>query len=140
MVELPVVDAVHIDDCLNGLDLLDIGSYEIHPVDGAEEDSVERRVGRNQLHGGSAGAGLDLEHADLNRGVARVIGDLELHAVVTIGEGGAARGHNAVGINCVHGNAVDICLGGSGIDAGGVVERILNLVRVDSDGRVGNVS
>ena len=56
VVELPVVDAVHVDDRLNRLDLLDVSGDEIHPVDRAEEDSVERRVGGNQLHGGSAGA------------------------------------------------------------------------------------
>ena len=139
VIELPVVDAVHIDDRLNRLDLLDVGGNEVHPVDGAEEDSVERRVGGNQLHGGSAGAGLDLEHTDHDRGVARVIGNLELHAVIAVGNGDVARGHDAVGIGSIHGNTVNIRLGGSGIDAGGVMERNLGFVRIHSNGRVSNI-
>ena len=59
--------------------------------------------------------------------------------MVTVGNGDVARGHDAVGIRRVHGNAVDISLGGGGVDAGGVVQRRCNVVRVHSDGRVGDV-
>ena len=139
VIKLPVVDAVHVDDRFNGLDLLDIGGNEIHPVDGAEEDSVERRVGGNQLHGGSAGAGLDLEHADHDRGVARVVGDLELHAVVTVGNLDVGRRHDTVCIGRRNLNAVDEDLGGGGVDAGGVRERVRNLVRVNLLGCVSDI-
>ena len=111
VVELPVVDAVHVDHGINGLDILNVVRGKIHPIDGAEQKLVKGRVGGNELNCGSV-ACFYLEHADHNRLVACVITDLELNAVITVFNLDVVDAHCAV---CVRGgnfNAVDISLCG----------------------------
>ena len=50
MIELPLAVVVKVDVNLNRLNCCDIGSNEIHPVDGVELDAVLRRIVRYELN------------------------------------------------------------------------------------------
>ena len=123
MIELPMVDVVEVDNSLNGVDGLDRVGFEVHPIDGTEGDPVEGIVSGNELQSRSGGTGLNLDNADDDRLVACVVADFELDAVITVSNGIAVRGDNAVSISAVDLNAVDISLGGRSVDAADVVKR-----------------
>ena len=135
VIQLPVVDTVQVDHSGNGLDGLDGGSLQIHPVDGAEGNPVQSSVSGNQLQSGCSCAGLDLDHADDNGLVACVVADLELHTVIAVSHSGSSR-HNAVCEGGCNLHAVNVNLGGIRIQAGNVGQGNLVLQCVLLDGCV----
>ena len=139
VIELPVIDHVQVNHGLHGLDILDGSCLQIHPVNGAEEDPIEARISRNQLEGRRSIAGLNLEDADHDRSVARVVGDLKSDAVIAIGNRDVGCGHHAADIGSRNLNTVDKGLCSGGIDAGGVRQRMGNLVRINLFSRISHV-
>ena len=138
VVQLPMVDAVEVDRSLNRLNGLNGVCLQIHPVDGAEGDAIQGRIGGNELQGRSVRAGLDLHDADDNRLVAHLIADLELDAVVAVGNLVTVGNHLATVEGAVYLNAVDVNLGGGGIQTGNVVQGLLNTHSVSQGGLVGH--
>ena len=139
VIKLPVVDHVQVNHGLHGLDILDGSCLQIHPVNGAEEDPIEARISRNQLEGRRSIAGLNLEDADHDRSVARVVGDLKSDAVIAVGNRHIGSGHHAAGVAGVDLNAVDENLCGGGVDAGGIGQRMGNLVGINLLRRISHV-
>ena len=136
MIQLPVVDVVEVDHGGNGINGLDVGGLQVHPVDRAEVDAIQGRIGGNHVDGRGADTRLHLDDADDNRLVARLVADLELDAVVTVGHHVTVGGHDAVSVGASHLNAVDVDLSGGGIQTGCVVQGNLVLVGVQTDGLV----
>ena len=138
VVQLPVVDAVEVDHGLNRLDGLNSGCLQVHPVDGAEGDAVQGRIGGNQAQSGLLLAGLDLHDTDDNRLVAHLVADLELHAVVAVGHDVTVGDHLAAVEGAVYLNAVDVNLSGGGIQTRNVVQGLLDTHSVSQGGLVGH--
>ena len=136
VVELPVVDVVQVDHRGHGLDRLNGGGLQVHPVDGAEGDPVQTGIGGDHPDGGSLHTGLDLEHADDNGLVAGIVTDLKLDPVIAVGNGDVPGGQHAVIQLGSDLHAVNIYPGGGGIQAGGIVQGDLVLVCVGSGGLV----
>ena len=136
MIELPVVDAVEVNDCLYRVNGFNVGSLQIHPINGTEGDSVKGGICGNKAQRGLCLAGLDLYDTDDNRLVAHLVADLELDAVVAVGYNVTVGDHLAAVEGAVYLNAVDVNLGGGGIQTGNVVQGLLNTHSVSQGGLI----
>ena len=125
VIQLPVVGTVEVDDGGNLLNGLDIGSDHIHPVNRAAQQTVQGSVGGNHVDGGGVHTRLDLDETDLDSLVAHLIADLELNAVVTVGDRQIGDLDLTVLVGAIHLNTVHVSLHGLGVDAGVVVQRSL---------------
>ena len=129
VVQLPVVDVIQVNHSGDRLDGLDVGGLQVHPVDGAEGDSVQSSISWNHLDGGSIVAGLDLDHTDDHGLVACVVADLKLHAVITVCHSGIG-GHHATRKGGRNFNAVNVNLSSCRIQAGSIVQGNIVLVGI----------
>ena len=120
VIQLPVVNTVQVDHSGNGLNGLNIGSLQIHPVHRTAVQTIQGSILGNQLDSGSVHTGSHIDQTDHHGLVAHVVGDLELDTVDTVSHSHIIDGNLAVSKGHRHLNTVHISLGRSCVQAGSI--------------------
>ena len=118
MGQFPMVKTVKVNTHGNGLNGFNIGSLQIHPVQGAAVQTVKRCIFGHELNGGSVHAGPDFHQTDHDSLVAGIVLNLEPDTVDTVSHSHFSHVDTAVAVSCIDLNTVHIRLGGCCIQTG----------------------
>ncbi len=121
VIQLPLADGVQIQSHGNGLDLLNIGGVQVHPVDRTDQQLGCIGGSRNQRHTCHVGICFHSDIAGAGGLVAHIVADLKGNSVDTVSQHCISNGDHTVLHGAGNFHAIDVCLCGCFIQPGVVV-------------------